>query len=186
MGPLAALALVSFPLSGQLHLALGALPFVAAYACVRYRPLPAAWVAGGVVVSAAAGLALRYTVVEGSRLADRRSLSNVDAYSAEALDFLNRFHSAPSEELVYLGWLTFALAVAGLVALLRARRGLGILLGLAVLVPVLIAFGTNLPLYAPLRSIVAAAPERPRPRAVHADRGTWHSRRSRPSRSRRS
>ena len=112
------------------------------------------WVAGGVVASAAAGLALRYTVVEGSRLADRRSLSNVDAYSAEALDFLNRFHTAPSEELVYLGWLTLALAITGLAVLVRARRGLGILLGLALLVPVLIAFGTNLPLYAPLRSLV--------------------------------
>jgi hypothetical protein len=153
-GALAAVALVSLPLSGQLHLALGALPFVAAYAAVRYRPLPAVWVAGGVVASAAAGLALRYTVVEGSRLADRRSLSNVDAYSAGALDFLNRFHTAPSEELVYLGWLTLALAVAGLAVLLRARRSLGILLGLALLVPVLIAFGTNLPLYAPLRSLV--------------------------------
>lgn len=153
-GALAAVALVSFPLSGQLHLALGALPFVAAYAAVRYHRLPAMWVAGGVVVSAAAGLALRYTVVEGSRLADRRSLSNVDAYSAEALDFLNRFHTAPSEELVYLGWLTLALAITGLAVLVRARRGLGILLGLALLVPVLIAFGTNLPLYAPLRSLV--------------------------------
>jgi hypothetical protein len=153
-GAVAALALVSFPLSGQLHLALGALPFVAAYAAVRFQPLPAAWVAVGVVASAAAGLALRYTVVEGSRLADRRSLSNVDAYSAEALDFLNRFHAAPSEELVYLGWLTVALGIAGLVALLRARRGLGLLLGLALLAPVLIAFGTNLPLYAPLRSLV--------------------------------
>ncbi len=153
-GALAAVALVSLPLSGQLHLALGALPFVAAYAAVRYRRLPAVWVAAGVVASAAAGLALRYTVVEGSRLADRRSLSSVDAYSAEALDFLNRFHTAPSEEFVYLGWLTLALAVAGLAVLLRARRGLGILLGLALLVPVLIAFGTNLPLYAPLRSLV--------------------------------
>jgi hypothetical protein len=153
-GALAAVALVSFPLSGQLHLALGALPFVAAYAAVRYRRLPALWVAGGVVASAAAGLALRYTVVEGSRLADRRSLSSVDAYSAEALDFLNRFHTAPSEELVYLGWLTLVLAVTGLAVLVRARRGLGILLGLAVLVPVVIAFGTNLPLYAPLRSLV--------------------------------
>lgn len=153
-GAVAAMALVSIPLSGQLHLALGALPFVAAYAAVRFRPLPAAWVAGGVVASAAAGIALRYTVVEGSRLADRRSLSNVDVYSAEALDFLNRFHSAPSEELVYLGWLTLALAIAGLAVVLRDSRGLGILLGLALLVPVLIAFGTNLPLYAPLRSLV--------------------------------
>jgi hypothetical protein len=153
-GALAAVALVSFPLSGQLHLALGVLPFVAAYAAVRFHPLPAMWIAGGVVASAAAGLALRYTVVEGSRLADRRSLSSVDAYSAEALDFLNRFHTAPSEELVYLGWLTLMLAVAGLAVLLQARRGLGILLGLALLVPVLIAFGTNLPLYAPLRSVV--------------------------------
>jgi len=153
-GAVAAVALLSIPLSGQLHLALGALPFVAVYAAVRFHPLPAIWVAAGVVASAAVGLVLRSTVVEGSWLADRRSLSNVDAYSAEALDFLNRFHSVPSEEFVYLGWLTLALAVAGLAAVLPARRGLGILLGLAVLVPALIAFGTNLPLYAPLRSLV--------------------------------
>ena len=153
-GAVAALALFSIPLSGQLHLALGALPFVAAYAAVRFRPVPAAWVAGGVVASAVAGILLRYTVVEGSRLAERRSLSNVDAYSAEALDFLNRFHGAPSEELVYLGWLTLALGVAGLAVVLRAHRSLGVLLGLAVLIPVLIAFGTNLPLYAPLRAVV--------------------------------
>jgi hypothetical protein len=153
-GAVTAVALVSIPLSGQLHLALGVLPFVATYAALRFRPIPAAWVTAGVVASAAAGLVLRYTVVEGSRLAERRSLSNVDAYSAEALDFLDRFHSAPSEELVYLGWLTLALGIVGLVVLLRARRGLGILLGLGVLVPVLIAFGTNLPLYAPLRSVV--------------------------------
>ena len=153
-GAVAALALVSIPLSGQLHLALGALPFVAAYAAVPLRPRPAAWVAVGIVASCAAGIVLRYTVVEGSRLAERRSLSNVDAYSAEALDFLNRFHSAPSEELVYLGWLTLALGVAGLAVTLRVRRSLGILLGLALLLPVLVAFGTNLPLYAPLRSVV--------------------------------
>ena len=42
-GALSAAALVSIPLSGQLHLALGALPLVAVYAAVRYRLVPSLW-----------------------------------------------------------------------------------------------------------------------------------------------
>ena len=42
-GVRSAAALVSIPLSGQLHLALGALPLVAVYAAVRYRLVPSLW-----------------------------------------------------------------------------------------------------------------------------------------------
>ena len=48
-GALAAVALVSIPLSGQLHLALGAIPFVAVYMAVRPAPVAAAWTAAGLL-----------------------------------------------------------------------------------------------------------------------------------------
>ena len=44
-GALTAAAIVSVPLSGQVHLALGALPFVAVYVAVRATPVAAAWAA---------------------------------------------------------------------------------------------------------------------------------------------
>ena len=150
-GALAAAALVSVPLSGQLHLALGAIPLVVGYALVRFDPVPAAWVAGGAVVSVAIGLALRFTVIAGSRQAERRSLSEVENYSAELGDFLARGHELPSEEFVFLGWLTPLLALAGFVVLLRGSPRLAILLGLAAVVPAVLALGTNLPFYGALR-----------------------------------
>ncbi|MGH2997365.1 MAG: hypothetical protein ACRDM9_13700, partial [Gaiellaceae bacterium] len=42
-GALAAVALVSVPLSGQVHLALGAVPLILAYAAVRFARIPALW-----------------------------------------------------------------------------------------------------------------------------------------------
>ena len=50
------------------------------------------------------------------------------------------------EELVFLGWLTPLLAIVGLAAV-RRRRGLAVVLGLAALVPCLLALGGNLPGY---------------------------------------
>ena len=47
------------------------------------------------------------------------------------------------EEFVFVGWLTPLLAIAGLVAI-RKRRGLALVLGLAALVPCLLALGSNL------------------------------------------
>ena len=57
------------------------------------------------------------------------------------------------EELVFLGWLTPVLAVVGLVAI-RGRRGLALVLGLAALVPCLLALGANLPGYETVWRIV--------------------------------
>jgi hypothetical protein len=49
---------------------------------------------------------------------------------------------------VFLGWLTPVAALAGLALLWRdGKRGLAWLLGLGALVPMLLALGTNLPLY---------------------------------------
>ena len=107
---LAAAALASIPLSGQVHLALGAIPFVLAYALARRRVregLVAAGtgVAGGLVVWA---LTLRDTV--------ERPFAEVERYSATLGDFLSR-DPDEFERFVYLGWLLPLAAVAGLGAL---------------------------------------------------------------------
>ena len=96
---LAAAALASIPLSGQVHLALGAIPFVLAYAFARRRPwlgaiAAGAGVAGGLVVWA---LSLRD--------AAERPFSEVERYSATLGDFVTR-NPGEFERFVYLGWLT--------------------------------------------------------------------------------
>lgn len=153
-------ALVSIPLSGQVHLALGAIPFFACYAAVRLRDrwpglrrllgVPA--YAGTTLALAAAvgaGILVRQTVIVGSTQSAGRSLDEVSLYSARVGDFFSRHvDHGRSEQFVYLGWLTPLAAIAGLVLLVRARRfGLAALLGLGALVPILLALGTRLPLY---------------------------------------
>jgi hypothetical protein len=147
-GALAAAAVVSVPLSGQVHLALGAIPLVIAYAALRFRPVALGWTLGGALAAIGIGLAIRYALIAGSAEEGGRSTDELRQYSAEPLDFLNRWHAPRSEEFVYLGWLTLVLALAGLVLLARRKRGLALLLGLAAVVPVLLALGTNLPGYA--------------------------------------
>jgi hypothetical protein len=147
---LAGAALASIPLSGQVHLALGAVPFFAAYALVRSRDLRTLLTAAaGVAAAVGAALLVQQTQIAGSISAGGRSLHEVSSYSAEWLDFVTRHKRHGSESFVFLGWLTPLLAAAGLVVLLRARRfGLAAVLGLGAVVPVLLALGTNLPLYA--------------------------------------
>jgi hypothetical protein len=149
-GALAAAALVSIPLAGQLHLALGAVPLVLAYAAVRYRFVSAAWCVGGALAALAIGLVIRYTLIAGSAEGAGRSLAEVGEYSAEWSDLLSRRALGGTEEFVFLGWLTPVLAVVGLVLLWKGARGLAVLLGVAAVVPVLLALGTNLPLYSAL------------------------------------
>jgi hypothetical protein len=146
-GALAAAATISIPLSGQLHLALGAVPFVVAYAAVRFGRIPFAWTLGGALLAAGVGLAVRYTLIADSAEESGRSTAELRRYSAEPIDFLDRWHASTSEEFVYLGWLVLALAVGGLIVLARARTDLAVLLGLAVAVPVLFALGATLPGY---------------------------------------
>ena len=142
---LAVAALVSIPLSGQVHLALGAIPFALAYALVRRRPregiaAAVAAVAGGFVVWA---LSLRDTV--------ERPFAEVERYSASLGDFVSR-DPGEFERFVYLGWLVPLAALAGLVGLccsntsLRSRP-LAAVLGLGALVPCLLALGANVPGY---------------------------------------
>ena len=142
---LAGLALGAVPLSGQLHLALGAVPFVVAYALAR---LPRAewWKAAlGAAAAVAAGLAVeRWT--EAGAAGSGRSFSQVERYSAELSDLVTRSVGGGVEELVFVGWLTPLLALVGL-ATIRERRGLAVVLGLGALVPCLLALGANLPGY---------------------------------------
>jgi hypothetical protein len=145
----AAAALASIPLSGQVHLALGAVPFYATYVLARTRaPRQLLAAAGAVAAAVAAGLFVQQTQIAGSISSGGRSLDEVAAYSAEWLDFLTRHQRHGNESFVFLGWLTPLVAAAGLVALVRVRRlALAAVLGLGSLVPILLALGTNLPLY---------------------------------------
>jgi hypothetical protein len=143
-------AIASIPLSGQVHLALGAIPFFVAYALCRTRDrLLLAGAAAVAVAAVAAGILVRETVIKPSTQSGGRSLDEISFYSARVGDFLSRdVDHARSEQFVFLGWATPLVALAGLVLLLRARRfALAALLGLGAAVPILLALGTRTPLY---------------------------------------
>jgi hypothetical protein len=150
---LSAVALASIPLSGQVHLALGAIPFVLAYALVRRRDRRAVIGAvAGAVAAVGAGVLVRETLIKGSTEAGGRRLAEIAHYSANAGDLFERnIDHGRSEQFVFLGWLAPLLALAGLILLIRARRyGLAALLAVGVAVPVVLALGTNTPIYSPL------------------------------------
>ena len=138
---LAAAALASIPLSGQVHLALGAIPFAVAYMLLRGGDRR--WAVGAAVGSVAAGL-LVWAVSIRDSIGEARSFAQVERYSAELADFVARDPRHGLEAFVLLGWLTPLAALAGL-ALTRSR--LGVLLGLGVAIPCLLALGGNLPGY---------------------------------------
>jgi hypothetical protein len=142
---LAVAALATIPLSGQVHLALGAIPFVLAYALARRR----GWIG---VVAAAGGVAAGL-LVWALTLRDtvERPYAEVERYSAVVGDFLSR-DPGEFERFVYLGWALPVLAVAGVWCLcsrntISAGRRLALVLGLGALVPCLLALGSNLPGY---------------------------------------
>jgi hypothetical protein len=140
--------LVAIPLSGQLHLALGAIPLFLAYAAVRLQPRLLAAAAGAAAVAAGVAVLGWALTVPGSVASGGRSLRTVERYSAEWNDLLSRSLDGDLEEFVFLGWLTPLLALAGLGALVRrGRRGLAATLGIAAVVPIVLALGTNLPTY---------------------------------------
>jgi hypothetical protein len=148
---LAGAALASIPLSGQVHVALAAIPFFLAYAAIRLgrRRLWGAAAAGA--AAAAAGLVVQQVAIAGSLTSEGRTLHDVRLYQAQWMDFVTRHRRHGLESFVFVGWLTPLLALAGLVLLARARRyALATLLGVGVLVPTLLALGTNLPLYTAL------------------------------------
>jgi hypothetical protein len=149
---LAGAALAAIPLSGQVHLALGAIPFFVAYAAVRAdaRDLRIG-AAAATLAAVLAALLVRETTIEGSIASGGRSLANVDSYSAELGDLFSRGVDHGIERHVFLGWATPVVAAVGLALLVRdRRRGLALVLGLGALVPVVLALGTNTPPYEPL------------------------------------
>jgi hypothetical protein len=146
-GAVSAAAIVSIPLSGQLHLALGAIPLIAVYVAVRAAPLAAAWTGGGLLAAVGVGLAVHLTIVRDSAEGDGRSLAEVGEFSADWVDLISRWRLGGLEQFVYVGWLVPVLAVAGIVVLWGRSRALACILGTAAALPSLLALGTNLPLY---------------------------------------
>jgi hypothetical protein len=147
---LAVAAVVSIPLSGQVHLALGAIPFFCAYALVRRRD-PRTWYAveATIVLALSALFLVKTTTIDSSPLAGGRSLDALSQYSARWSDLVSR-HAGEPERLVFLGWAAPLLAVVGLILVWRGRRGLALLLALGAVVPIALALGTNTPLYSVL------------------------------------
>jgi hypothetical protein len=147
-GALAAVALVSIPLSGQLHLALGVIPFAAVYMAIRPAPVASAWAAAGLLGAVGAGLAIHLTIVRDSAESQGRSLQEVGEFSASWSDLVSRWVPDEPERFTYVGWLLPLLAAAGVVVLWRGRqRALAVVLGIGALAPIVLALGTNLPLY---------------------------------------
>ncbi|MCC6222218.1 MAG: hypothetical protein IT201_01860 [Thermoleophilia bacterium] len=147
-GALAACSLVSIPLSGQVHLALGAVPFVLAYGALRCRRGPLLWLVAAAAASVALGLLIREAVIAESAAAGGRTLDQVRMFQAGWLDLVDRFRGDKGlEQYAFAGWLTPVAALAGLVLAWRRRPRLAALLGLAAVVPLLLALGTNLPTY---------------------------------------
>jgi hypothetical protein len=138
---LAAAALASVPLSGQVHLALGVIPFVVAYAITRRRERAGAIAAA---CGVAAGLAVwALSLRDGSE----RPFAEVARYSATLGDFVTR-NPGEFERFVYLGWLLPLAALAGAALCFRNTkffsRATLLVLGLGALVPVVLALGSNL------------------------------------------
>jgi hypothetical protein len=138
---LAAAALASIPLSGQVHLALGAIPFFAAYALVRGGSRW--WVGGAVAGSVAAGLFVWALSIRGS-IGEGRSFAQVERYSADLADFVSREPRHGLEAFVFVGWLVPLLAAAGA---WLARSHLTAVLAAGAAVPMILALGGNLPGY---------------------------------------
>jgi hypothetical protein len=148
-----AAALASIPLSGQVHLALGVIPFFVAYALCRTRDrLLLAGAAAATLAAIAAGILVRQTVIKGSTQSGGRSLGEISFYSARVGDFVSRhIDHARSEQFVFLGWATPLVALAGLILLVRSRRfALATVLGLGAAVPIVLALGTRTPIYSAL------------------------------------
>jgi hypothetical protein len=140
-------ALASIPLSGQVHLALGAIPFFGLYAVLR-RPVRWAGVVACLLAAVFSGLAVYITAIKGSVGAGGRSFPQVERYSAGLLDFVARDPRHGLESAVFLGWLLPVVAIVGLVALvLQGRYGLAAALLVGAVVPCILALGSSIPGY---------------------------------------
>jgi len=140
-------ALASIPLAGQVHLALGAIPFFVLYAACRRRLVPGALAGLGAV---AAGLLVYWTAIRGTVGEGGRSFAQVERYSAELADLVSRDVRHGLEAFALLGWLTPGVALVGLTLLAARRSRLALALGLGAAVPIVLALGANTPAYEPL------------------------------------
>jgi hypothetical protein len=152
-GAVAALAVASVPLSGQVHLALGAIPFVLGYAAVRFRPVPFGWTVGGALLAVGAGFLVNELVISGSTESGGRSLAEIRPFQASWDDFIDRTRNGGLEQFVHLGWFLPLVALLGLLVLFRRRPWLAVVLGLAVVVPMLLALGASTPVYEAMRDV---------------------------------
>ena len=110
----AAAALAAIPLSGQVHLALGAIPLFVGYAWARLpRWRGRLYALGGAALAIAAGELVQHAVIATSIVAGGRSLGSVRFYSATLSDFVTRSNGNGVERFVFIGWVT---------PLRRARR----------------------------------------------------------------
>jgi hypothetical protein len=148
---LAAAALASIPLSGQVHLALAAIPFVLAYALVRRRTLEGAAAAA---IGVVAGAVVYVVAIRGTTGASGRSFGQVERYSAEWIDLVTRHARHGLESFAFLGWLVPFAALAGLVVLARRDGALACVFGLGAAIPIVLALGGNTPLYRPLWDVM--------------------------------
>ncbi len=137
---LTAAALASIPLSGQVHLALGALPFVVAYALVRGGDRR--WAGGALAAGVAAGILVWAASIRGS--IGSRSFAQVERYSADLADFISRDPRHGLEPFVFIGWLVPLLALVGLVFHVTRTT---VFLASSALIASLLALGANLPGY---------------------------------------
>lgn len=145
----AAVALAAIPLSGQIHLAMGAVVLALGYIWARVPRSDWSRAAAAPLAAAACGLLAQRIVVAGSIADGGRSFGQVRRYSAELSDFVTRGVGAGVEELVFSGWVLPLVALTGL-WVLRRRVGLAVFLGLAAAVPIVLALGSNVPLYEPM------------------------------------
>ncbi len=138
---LTAAALASIPLSGQVHLALGALPFVFVYALVRGGDRR--WAGGAAAAGIGAGVLVWALSIRGS-IGSSRSFAQVERYSADLADFVSRDPRHGLESFVFVGWLVPLLALVGLVFHVTRTT---VFLACSALVVCLLALGANLPGY---------------------------------------
>ena len=164
----AALALTAIPLSGQIHLAMGAVVMALGYAWARLPRADWQRVVMAAATAAIAAVAVERLVVADSIAGGGRSFAQVERYSAELSDFVTRGVGAGIEEFVFLGWLTPLLALAGL-WVIRRERGLAIFFALAAVVPCVLALGANVPAVRAALAGAAAPSLRTRARAAPAD-----------------
>ena len=95
----AAVALAAVPLSGQVHLALGAVVLVLGYIWARVERPDRLRAAGAPLAAILCGLLVQRVVIAGSIAGEGRSFEQVRHYSAELSDFVTRSVGGGVEEL---------------------------------------------------------------------------------------